>query len=216
MILQALYNYYQILLKDPDVEIAEPGYSNVPVSYALNLSAQGDLLDIIPLFVPVQKGKKTVERPLRMSVPEQVKRSVNVAANFLCDNAAYVLGLTGKEAKDPAYAQKRFEAFRQLNIEILSLADSPAAHAVIAFLQKHDPQTASQHPVITRHLEGLLEGGNLIFQVEGKNVLDDSEIRRVWEEYRTGQKAIQMQCLVTGRYKRGARCPTQRCLTGQF
>jgi CRISPR-associated protein Csd1 len=198
MILQALYNYYQILLKDPDVEIAEPGYSNVPVSYALNLSAQGDLLDIIPLFVPVQKGKKTVERPLRMSVPEQVKRSVNVAANFLCDNAAYVLGLTGKEAKDPAYAQKRFEAFRQLNIEILSLADSPAAHAVIAFLQKHDPQTASQHPVITRHLEGLLEGGNLIFQVEGKNVLDDSEIRRVWEEYRTGQKAIQMQCLVTG------------------
>jgi CRISPR-associated protein Csd1 len=198
MILQALYNYYQILLKDPDVEIAEPGYSNVPVSYALNLSAQGDLLDIIPLFVPVQKGKKTVERPLRMSVPEQVKRSVNVAANFLCDNAAYVLGLTGKEAKDPAYAQKRFEAFRQLNIEILSLADSPAAHAVIAFLQKHDPQTASQHPVIARHLEGLLEGGNLIFQVEGKNVLDDPEIRRVWEEYRTGQKAIQMQCLVTG------------------
>jgi CRISPR-associated protein Csd1 len=198
MILQALYNYYQILLKDPDVEIAEPGYSNVPVSYALNLSAQGDLLDIIPLFVPVQKGKKTVERPLRMSVPEQVKRSVNVAANFLWDNAAYVLGLTGKEAKDPAYAQKRFEAFRQLNIEILSLADSPAAHAVIAFLQKHDPQTASQHPVIARHLEGLLEGGNLIFQVEGKNVLDDPEIRRVWEEYRTGQKAIQMQCLVTG------------------
>ncbi|MBO9369065.1 MAG: type I-C CRISPR-associated protein Cas8c/Csd1 [Chloroflexi bacterium] len=198
MILQALYNYYQILLKDPDVEIAEPGYSNVPVSYALNLSAQGDLLDIIPLFVPVQKGKKTVERPLRMSVPEQVKRSVNVAANFLWDNAAYVLGLTGKEAKDPAYAQKRFEAFRQLNIEILSLADSPAAQAVIAFLQKHDPQTARQHPVIARHLEGLLEGGNLIFQVEGKNVLDDPEIRRVWEEYRTGQKAIQMQCLVTG------------------
>ena len=198
MILQSLYNYYQILLKDPDVEIAEPGYSNAPVCYALNLSAQGDLLDIIPLTVPVQKGKKTVERPVRMNVPEQVKRSVNVAANFLCDNAAYVLGLTGKEAKDPAYAQKRFEAFRQLNIQILSAADSPAARAVITFLQKHDLQTAPQHPVIARHLEGLLEGGNLIFQVEGKNILDDPEIRRVWEEYKTGQKAIKMQCLVTG------------------
>jgi CRISPR-associated protein Csd1 len=198
MILQSLYNYYQILLDDPEVEIAEPGYSNAPVSYALNLSAQGDLLDIIPLTVPVQKGKKTVERPVRMNVPEQVKRSVNVAANFLCDNAAYVLGLTGKEAKDPAYAQKRFEAFRQLNIQILSAADSPAARAVIAFLQKHDLQTAPQHPVIARHLEGLLEGGNLIFQVEGKNIVDDPEIRRVWEEYKTGQKAIKMQCLVTG------------------
>jgi len=198
MILQALYNYYQILLKDPEVEIAEPGYSNAPVSYALNLSPQGDLLDIIPLAVPVRKGKKTVERPVRMNVPEQVKRSVNVAANFLCDNAAYVLGLTAKEAKDPEYAKKRFEAFRQLNIEILSIADSPAARAVIAFLQKHDPQTAPKHPVIARHLEGLLEGGNLIFQVEGKNVLDDPKIQRAWEEYRTGQKAVRMQCLVTG------------------
>ncbi len=198
MILQSLYNYYQILLDDPEVEIAEPGYSNAPVSYALNLSSQGDLLDIIPLAVPVQMGKKTVERPIRMNVPEQVKRSVNVAANFLCDNAAYVLGLTGKETKDPEYAKKRFEAFRQLNTEILSIADNPTARAVIAFLQKHDPQTASQHPVIARHLEGLLEGGNLIFQVEGKNVLDDSEIRRAWEEYKTGQKAVKMQCLVTG------------------
>ena len=199
MILQSLYNYYQILRKDPDVEIAEPGYSNAPVSYALNLSEQGDLLDIIPLSVPVQQGKKTVERPRRMNVPEQVKRSVNIAANFLCDNAAYVLGLTGKEAKDPAYAQKRFEAFRELNIAILEKANSPAACAVIAFLKKHNPQTASQHPVIANHLEGLLEGGNLIFQVQGEDVLDDPKIRQAWEEeYKTRQKAVVMQCLVTG------------------
>lgn len=198
MILQSLYNYYQILREDPEVEIAEPGYSNAPVSYALNLSMQGDLLDIVPLFVPVQMGKKTVDKPRRLNVPEQVKRSVNVAANFLCDNAAYVLGLTGKETKDQAYAQKRFEAFQKTNIEILSRANTPLAQAVIAFLQKHDPQTATQNPVIARHLEGLLQGGNLVFQVDGKNVLEDPEIMRVWEEYKTGQKAIAMQCLVTG------------------
>ncbi len=65
MILQSLYNYYQILLNDPPegVEIAEPGYSNAPVSYALNLSEQGELLDIIPLVVPVQQGRRRVERP---------------------------------------------------------------------------------------------------------------------------------------------------------
>ncbi|GIV99948.1 type I-C CRISPR-associated protein Cas8c/Csd1 [Roseiflexus sp.] len=205
MILQALYNYYQILREDHEVEIAEPDYSNAPVSYALNLSEQGELLDIIPLSVPVQQGKKTVDRPKRMNVPEQVKRSVNVAANFLCDNAAYVLGLTGKEAKDPAYAQKRFEVFRELNIEILKKANSPSARAVIAFLKQHNPQTASQNPVIERHLKGLLEGGNLIFQVRGKNVLDDPEIRRVWEESRTGQQATKMQCLVTGQKEPVAR-----------
>lgn len=200
MILQSLYNYYQILREDPpeNVEIAEPGYSNAPVSYALNLSEHGELLDIIPLSVPVQQGKKTVERPRRMNVPEQVKRSVNIAANFLCDNAAYVLGLTGKEAKDPAYAQKRFEAFRELNIGILEKANSPAAQAVIAFLQKHDPQKAREHKVISRFIDHLLKGGNLIFRVQGKNVLDDPEIVRVWEEHRTGEKAVKMQCLVTG------------------
>lgn len=198
MILQSLYNYYQILREDPAVEIAEPAYSNAPVSYVLNLSPKGDLLDIVPLFVPIQMGKKTVERPRRINVPERVKRSTNVAANFCCDNAAYVLGLTGKEAKDPEYAQKRFESFRQLNVEILSQADSPVARAVVAFLQKHNPQEDQRNPIIARHLGGLLEGGNLIFQVQGQNILDDSEIRRVWEEYKSGQESIKMQCLVTG------------------
>ncbi|MEW6504886.1 MAG: type I-C CRISPR-associated protein Cas8c/Csd1 [Chloroflexota bacterium] len=207
MILQALYNYYQILLNDSpeNVEIAEPGYSNAPVSYALNLSEDGELLDIIPLSMPEQQGRKIVERPIRINVPEQVKRSVNIAANFLCDNAAYVLGLSGKEAKDPDYAQKRFDAFREFNIRILEISNSPSARAIIAFLEKYNPKTASQHPAIARHMEGLLEGGNLIFQVRGKNILDDPEIRRAWEEYKTGQKVTLMQCLVSGQEEPVAR-----------
>lgn len=198
MILQALYTYYQILLEDPDVEIAEPGYSNAPVSHALNLSLQGKLLDIVPLFVPVQMGKKTVEKPRRMNIPEQVKRSVNISPNFMCDNAAYVLGLKEKEAKDPKYAQKRFEAFREYNIKILSKVDNPGARAVMTFLSKHDPQKAKDNPIIACHFKTLAQGGNLIFQVEGKNSLDDPKIRRAWESHHLGQEAIEMQCLVTG------------------
>lgn len=199
MILQALYNYYQILLKDPEIDIALPAYSTANVNYALNLSLDGELLDIIPFTSKVFDGKK--ERELnsrRMVIPEQVKRSMNINPNFLCDSATYVLGLTTKEAKDPNYAQKRFEAFRQHNLAILSRANSPAARAVIAFLQKYDPQKAGEHPVIARHLEGLLEGGNLIFQVEGKDAHEDPEIKRAWEEYTLGQGAVEMQCLVTG------------------
>jgi CRISPR-associated protein Csd1 len=199
MILQSLYNYYQILLKDDSLDIAPPGYSAANVSFALNLSPTGDLLDIFPFTTKFFDGKKEREKNYRrMVVPEQVKRTVGIAANFLCDNAAYVLGLSGKEAKDLNYAEKRFEAFRELNTEILAKANSDVARAVISFLQKHDPQTARQHPVIARHLEALLEGGNLIFQVNGQNALDDPEIRRAWEEYKLGQEAVQMQCLVTG------------------
>ena len=199
MILQSLYNYYQILLKDDSLDIAPPGYSAANVSFALNLSSTGELLDIFPFTTKYFDGKKERERNYRrMIVPEQVKRSSGIAANFLCDNAAYVLGISDKEAKDTLYAQKRFEAFRELNTEILAKANNAVARAVVAFLQKHDPQTACQHPVIARHLEALLEGGNIIFQVKGQNVLDDPEIRSVWEEYKFGQEAVKMQCLVTG------------------
>jgi len=197
MILQALYDYYQILLNDPDVEIAEPGYSAANVSFALNLSPEGELLDVIPFTSKSFDGKK--ERNFRrMIVPEQAKKASGIVSNFLCDTAAYVLGLSDKESKDPKYAEKRFEAFRQYNIEILSKADSPASRAVITFLQKHDPQNAKQHPVIARQMEGLMEGGSLIFRVQGKNVTDDPKIKRAWEEYKLGQEAVEMQCLVTG------------------
>jgi CRISPR-associated protein Csd1 len=199
MILQSLYNYYQILLKDDSLDIAPPGYSMANVSFALNLSPTGELLDIFPFTTKFFDGKKERERNYRrMVVPEQVKRSSGIAANFLCDNAAYVLGLSGKDAKDSEYAQKRFATFRELNTEILAKANSLISRAVIAFLKKHDPQTARQHPVIVHHLESLLEGGNLIFQVNGQNALDNPEIKRVWEEFKLGQEAVQMQCLVTG------------------
>jgi len=199
MILQSLFNYYQILLKDDSLGIATPGYSAANVSFALNLSPAGELLDIFPFTTKFFDGKKERERNYRrMVVPEQVKRTVGISANFMCDNSAYVLGVSGKEAKDLNYAEKRFSVFRLLNAEILAKANSAVARAVIAFLERHEPQTALQHPVIARHLEALLKGGNLIFQVNGENALDDPEIRRAWEEYKLGQDAVQMQCLVTG------------------
>ena len=165
MILQALTQYYDILASDPESGIAPLGYSSTGVSFRLDLSPQGELLDIIPMFDKVQRGKKTFEAPRRMIVPEQVKRAAGIAANFLCDNAAYVLGLSGKEMKDPEYAQKRFEAFRRLNSELLTTAVCPAARAVIAFLDTYDPYTARENPVIAAHLEDLLKGGNLVFKV---------------------------------------------------
>lgn len=199
MILQALYRYYEILLKDDSMEIAPPGYSAANVSFALNLSPKGKLLDIFPFTTKFFDGRKERERNYRrMIVPEQVKKASGIVSNFLCDNATYVLGVSDKEAKDPKYALKRFEAFREHNIELLAKANSDAARAVIAFLRKHDPQVARENPVIARNMEALLEGGNLIFWVDGKDVFHDPEIRRVWEEYKSGEDAIKMRCLVTG------------------
>lgn len=199
MIIEALYRYYEILTKDPNVEIALPGFSAANINFALNLSQQGDLLDIFPFSTQIPQGKNIREVPSRrMVVPEQVVRTSGVASNFLWDNTAYVLGLSEKDLEKPEYSRQRFEAFRKHNLALLADANCPAARAIEVFLQNYDPSTARTHPVIARHLDDLLKGGNLIFQVEGQNALDDPEIRRVWEEYQAGRQADVMQCLVSG------------------
>lgn len=156
MILEALYRYYEILLKDPDVDIAMPGYSAANVSFALNISRDGELLDILPLFEKVQRGNRVVEAPRRMIVPEQVKRAgKNPSPNFLCDNSAFVLGISINDENDPEYSKNRFEAFKQHNLSILSQAETPEAKAVISFLENHDPNTARSNRAISQNIEGL-------------------------------------------------------------
>lgn len=207
MILRSLYDFYQILREDPDVEIAEPGYSAVNINFALNISPEGELEDIIPLPSKIFDGRTTRDVDyIRMIVPEQVKRSgINPKPNFLWDNSAFVLGISDKDQADPEYSPKRHKAFCDFNIRILSRANSDPARAIIAFLQKNDPKINKENAIVCRYLDDLLKGGNLIFKVQTKNALDDPEIMRAWEEHRTGEKATEMQCLVTGKIEPIAR-----------
>lgn len=198
MILQSLARYYDILLKDPDINIAPFGYSTVNVSFALTISEDGKLQDILPMFQNVQRGKKIVEIPRPMLVPEQVKRASGIRANFLCDNCTYVLGISNKEPKDPDYSAKRFAAFKELHNKLLVNVDSDAARAVLLFLNQHNPVTATEHPVISSYLEALLRGGNIVFMYRNQFVHEDAAIKKAWETYKAEQDAITMQCLVTG------------------
>ncbi len=117
MILQALTKYYDILSNDPVSDIAPPGYNTVEVTFALEISQKGELLNLIPLFDQVQKGKKIEEKPKRMVVPEQVKHSNKVSAFFMCDNSAYVLGISDKGEE---YGLKRCTAFKEFNQGLLA------------------------------------------------------------------------------------------------
>jgi len=203
MILQALARYHDILANDPDSGVPRFGYSIENVSFALNLSPKGEILDVFPLFEEVQRGKKTVEVPRRMEVPAHVKRSSGIAPNFICDNCAYVLGVTDKEARDPEYASKRFEAFRRLNTELLTQLETPTAKAVVAYLAGHDPQKAADNPTLCKYLEEILKGGNLVFRLDGSSgfVHEDPQIREVWETHKQDQAGQEYtgQCLVSGK-----------------
>ena len=200
--MQALNQYYEILSSDEDSGIAPFGYSVTNVSYAVVLSLDGELIDLYPLFQKEQRGRNMVEVPQRKIVPEQKIRTSGVSANFLCDNCAYVLGVSDKEAKDPGYAIKRFESFRDWNKELLSKANCDEAQAVMAFLNSYDPSKSREHSVIGEKLEEILNSkGNIIFRLEGqqKYVHQNPEIKRVWEAYKNESGEAQLgQCLVTG------------------
>lgn len=194
MILQSLCAYYDQLLETHPDEVSKPGWCPRRVSFMLDLSPQGELRGIIPS--PEDKGQ------LR-TVPEQVKRSSGIAANFLCDNSSYLLGLDGKDK--PERALRCFEAARDLHLEVLANADSAVARAVRGFFEGWDPSVGVDRLrslTSADVVEKMLAGGNLEFSLRGERVLGDPEVRGAWEQFKLSpcEGASVMTCLVTGEH----------------
>lgn len=179
MILQALTDYYRVL--EQAGKIDAPGWAPVKVSYALLLSENGTLEQVLDIQTEQPRGKKMVSAPQILSLPAPVKRTVGVAANFLCDNAGYLLGIDSKGK--PQRTRECFEASRSLHEQLLAGVDSPAARAVAAFFRSWDPETAREHPALAEHLEDILSGGNLIFRTLDGYVHRDPSVRRAWDAF---------------------------------
>ena len=196
MILQALTRYYEDLLSRG--EIAAPGWAPAKISFALCLNENGELTQIVPTMDEVSKGKKTVFQPQLITLPAAVKRTVSIAANFLWDNSAYLLGIDQKG--DPERSLKCFAAAAKLHHAVLDSVDSPNARAILAFFDTWKPEHAAEHPALIRQLDDVTAGGNLVFRVDGRKVEEDAAIREAWQRYRDGgESGVKMQCLVTGK-----------------
>jgi CRISPR-associated protein Csd1 len=199
MILQSLVNYYEILANDEDSNIPQLGYSKANVSYAVNLSLDGELLNVIPLKIGVQRGKKIVEVPQSMEVPEQVKKSVGIKSNFLCENSSYIFGVDNKG--NPERAKECFEAFKQLHTNVLKNVDNATAKAVTNFVSNWDIDMAMEHPALIEYLDEVLSVANFVFKVDGGEFIHhNQEIRQAWEKHTgSSENTNVMQCLVTGK-----------------
>ena len=196
MILQALTRYYEDLLSRG--EIAAPGWAPAKISFALCLNENGELTQIVPTMEEVSKGKKTVFQPQLITLPAAVKRTVSIAANFLWDNSAYLLGIDQKGK--PERSRECFAAAAKLHHAVLDSVDSPNARAILAFFDTWKPEHAAEHPALIRQLDDVTAGGNLVFRVDGRKVEEDAAIREAWQRYRDGgESGVLMQCLVTGK-----------------
>lgn len=197
MILQALCDHYDALARRG--EITPPGWSVAKVSFALEIDEQGRFLGVFPLKILPDGSKKEV--PQSMRVPEQVKRTSGVAANFLCENSSYFLGID--EKGKPERSRRCFEAAKELHHRLLDPVESPTAKAVCAYFDSWQPEQAAEHPALVPYLDEILKGANLIFSVKRLYAQDDPAIRAAWENYRADNSAGTSTglCLATG--KRG-------------
>lgn len=197
MILQALVRCYEALAGRGELE--KPGWSPVKVSWGLELDADGQVKSLLLMGGTDAKGK---QRPRIMKLPDPVKRSSGVAANFLCDNSAYVLGVDAKGK--PERTRECFAACAQKHLNILKDVQHPTAKAILNFFERWKPENAACHPAIQPNLEALLKGGNIVFvthDAEGELQLaqDVPEIRCAWDEaYANSDDAVMGRCLVTG------------------
>ncbi|HML46090.1 MAG TPA: type I-C CRISPR-associated protein Cas8c/Csd1 [Clostridia bacterium] len=195
--LASLVRYYDAMAAKGKMPL--PGYGPAKVSYALALRESGELYDVIPLAETVRVGKKDVERPRILQVPEPVVRTVGVLSNFLCDNSGYFLGCDSKGK--PERSRQCFDAAKTLHLKVLDGARGAAARAVSSFFQTWKPEGAAEHPALKPYWEGILKGGNLIFWVAGGFAQDDPEILDRWESHRgAAEQAALRACLVTGEH----------------
>src|SRR5690606_10873165 len=176
--------------------VPPPGFAVVPVAWAFNLSADGELLDVVPLGR--QKGKRLA--PVEMKVPEPAKRtSTAVIPCFLCDNSKYIIGDDNKGK--PELSRKAFAASRALHLQILQDVDDAGAQAVCRFFAQWDPERAREHPALRPVLEDVLAGRNIVFRLGGAGgfIHDRPKGQEAWLRYRNSQSAeVVAQCLVTG------------------
>lgn len=195
MILQALVQYYEALLAKG--KIARPGWTNAKVSWGLELSPKGQLLAVHSLQTEQPKGKKMVLAPQSMKVPEQVKRASGVAANFLCDNSSYCLGIDAKGK--PARSLQCFAACRELHLKILKDVPSNAAQALCAFFESWEPEKAADSPALAQDMDEICKGGNIVFLADGGFAQEDPDIIAAWQAFQ-GQSSEKdsIRCLVTG------------------
>lgn len=195
MILQALTAYYETLVQSGKLEA--PGWAPAKVSVALDLGENGAVEQTEFLKTESKRGKKTVIGPQVINMPAQVKRTVGINANFLCDNSSYILGFDGKGKPDRSLAC--FAACKKLHEELLDGVDSSTARAILAFFESWTPETAREHPALADCMDDLLGGANITFRFDGSFAHDDPAIRAAWQRhFDAASDNPQGICLVTG------------------
>lgn len=202
MILQALVRHYENLAEEGTVP--REGWCQAKVSYGICLSKDGAITGLRLLKRQEVRGVKTVEIPVLMTVPEMVKRSSGVRANFLCDNAKYLLGIDAN-GTNPRLMEC-FKSTQKKHLSLLKQAKGDMAEAVRLYFKNWDPSRAQENPTVKELWDSINDGGNLVFCMGETYAQEDEEIRKIWKNAYDGDNVdMEGVCLVTGKHSTIAR-----------
>ena len=191
MILQALTKLYEDLTQQG--KIARPGWSKAKISYALCISEQGKLEQIIPLLDD-SNGKKP--QPRQFDLPAPVKRTVGIEPNFLWDNSSYLLGVD-KKGK-PERSKQCFLAAKALHHVVLDGVVSPVAQSILRFFDQWNVEEAVQYLSSMQDFDAVVSGANLLFRINGSFAQEDEKVQNAWQKYYDQSDGDKQQCLITG------------------
>lgn len=200
MIITVLNQYYNILAKDENIDIPLYGFSKEKIYYAFCIDKTSTLIGIIPLEQKIKSGKKEILYPKIMTVPQQAKKSVNIIASFLCDNASYAIGLPkSDELKEIKKTEKRFSEFKKLHHLIIDGKGSDLGDIFLKFLDTYSYE--QYQDILKPYKERLMEGGLIGFQVDGKFLHEDEYLKELWLDAKEEESkdAKKMMCLATAK-----------------
>ncbi|MGE3181802.1 MAG: type I-C CRISPR-associated protein Cas8c/Csd1 [Phycisphaerae bacterium] len=140
-VLTKLGSYYDRLVRDPEVDIADYGYSRQKISFVVTLRPDG----LLALFSDWRSDERGKPRPRLELVPGQSKPSGSgINPCFLWDQPQYMLGFKPDDPK-PERTQQAFEAFRDSHLAAEKEIDDPHFSAVCRFLESWSPERCAEH-----------------------------------------------------------------------
>jgi CRISPR-associated protein Csd1 len=201
MILQALKEYYDRKVADPESGIAPEGWIQGGIDFLIELDSEGEYLGLHSL--QDKEGKKTV--PKSILVPNIGKQAMKHAmngkdANLLWDNSSFVLGLGDK-------GDLKLESMIQAIEEWIGEGKDAGVDAVLSFLRRglknrkhfsalmndreYGEELASGKPKLSFHIQGSRH--KIVF--DAKKV---SDCLAGSTSIATGGDDLRGLCLVTG------------------
>jgi CRISPR-associated protein Csd1 len=176
-----------------DFKTAPPLYSETPVRYYIELTADGRLRSPSPTDTAEPSDRKLRRGQPRLA--PRVQRSSDVKPLLLVDNAEYTLGLA-KERSKPDRAAGRHKAYLELVQLCARESDEPSVRAILDFLQAA--------PLLKLVLPADFDpSATVTFVVDGVFPIDLPSVQAFWASYNdpAAASAPVMQCIVCGRQR---------------